>query len=69
MYYITKNEWSRLEKEHPDYCGHSLHDPNIHVIFEGCVPGNNGKGGTRLLFEHQHFKIVDNSKFICREIL
>lgn len=67
MYYIKKSEWKRLEKEHSDYCGRSLNDKHIHVIFEGMIPGNNGKGGTTLLFENSHFKIVDDDKFTVRK--
>lgn len=66
MYYIKRSEWKEMELEHPDYCGTSIHDSNIHVIFEGLIPGNNGKGGTTLLFEHKHFEIVDDNKFTVR---
>lgn len=66
MYYIKKSEWNRMAQEHPDYCGTSIHDPNVHVVFEGAIPGNNGKGGTALLFEHKHFEIVDDGKFTVR---
>lgn len=66
MYYIKRSEWKEMELEHPDYCGTSVHDSNVHVIFEGSIPGNNGKGGTTLLFEHKHFEIVDDDKFTVR---
>ena len=65
MYYITKTEWQRMEREHPDCCGKSLKDPNIHTAFEGVMPGNDGKGGTTLLFEGQHFMIVDDKPECC----
>lgn len=67
MYYIKKSEWKRLEKEHSDYCGKSIRNPKIHTIFEGIIPENNGKGGTTLLFENQHFQIVDDNKFTVRK--
>lgn len=66
MYYIKKSEWERLEKEHPDYCGKSITNPNIKTIFEGIIPENNGKGGTTLLFENQHFIIVNDDEFATR---
>ncbi len=67
MYYIKKSEWKELEKEHSDYCGKSINNPEIHVIFEAPIPGNNGKGGTTLLFEGKHFQIVDDEKFTERK--
>lgn len=67
MYYITKSEWKNLRKNHPDYCGKSIMNPNIRTIMEGIIPGNNGKGGTTLLFENAHFQIVDDDKFIQRK--
>ena len=60
MYYIKKSDWKRLEHEHSDYCGRSICDANIRVIFEGIIPGNNGRGGTTLLYEHKHFEIVED---------
>lgn len=59
MYAIKRSDWERLEKEHSDYAGRSVRDPDVHVIFEGAIPGNNGKGGTTLLFEHKHFEITE----------
>lgn len=67
MYYIKKSEWKKLETEHSDYCGKSVIDRNIHVIFEGIIPDNNGEGGTTLLYEHKHFEIVDDNKFTVRK--
>lgn len=62
MYYISKQDWARLEAEHSDYVGRSINDRNIRVIMEGAIPGNNGKGGTTLLFEHKHFEVVDTTR-------
>lgn len=67
MYYIKKSEWNELEKKHGDYCGKSIRNPEIHVIFEGIIPGNNGKGGTTLLFENKHFQIVADDEFTVRK--
>lgn len=67
MYYIKKTEWERLEKEHPDYCGKSIRNPKIHTIFESMIPENNGKGGTTLLFENLHFKIIPDTDFNVRK--
>ena len=58
MYKIKKSDWDKMEKNHSDYCGRSIHDRNIRVIMEGAIPGNKGHGGTTLLFEHKHFEIV-----------
>ena len=55
MYKITKKEWESIPD---DYKGTSIFDKSIKVVFEGSIPGNHGKGGTTLLFEHQHFIIV-----------
>lgn len=67
MYYIKKSEWKKLEKEHPDYCGRSVYDDQTRIIFEGVIPGNHGKGGTTLLYENLHFKIVGDDEFTVRE--
>lgn len=66
MYYIKKSEYERLEKDHSDYCGKSINNPSARVIFEGCIPGNNGNGGTTLLFEGKHFLIVDDEEYTER---
>ena len=68
MYYIKESEWKELEKNHPDYCGRSIRNKNIRTIFEAMIPGNNGKGGTTLLFEHKHFLIVPDAEFSSREV-
>ena len=67
MYYIKRSEWLELEKNHSDYCGKSITNPKNHVIFEGIIPGNNGKGGTTLLTEGISFKIVDDGQFTKRK--
>ena len=67
MYYIKKSEWNDLEKNHPDYCGKSIRNPQTHTIFEGMIPGNDGNGGTTLLFENKHFQIVDDENFKVRK--
>ena len=58
MYTLTQKEWDKIPK---DYKGYSLTKPQVRVVFEGCLPQNknSGKGGTNLLFEHEHFKIKD----------
>lgn len=66
MYFIKESEWSRLIKEHSDYCGKSIEDPAIRVIFEGSIPENNGYGGTRLLFEGKHFRVIPDQDFTVR---
>lgn len=66
MYYIKESEWKELEENHPDYCGKSIHNPKKRVIFEGCIPGNNGKGGTTLLTEGLHFSIIPDGEFTKR---
>ena len=63
MYYISEKEWRELERRHSDYAGRSVQDPDTRVIMEGLIPGNNGKGGTTLLFEHKHFEVVDTTRF------
>ena len=63
MYKIKQSDWDKVESEHRDYCGRSIHDTNIRVIFEGIIPGNRGKGGTALLFEHKHFEIILDSQY------
>lgn len=68
MYLIKKSEWQALEKNQPDYCGRSIWNKDVRVIFEGAVPGNNGKGGTTLLFEHKHFLVVPDAEFSSREV-
>lgn len=55
FYKITKDEFDSVGR---DFAGTSLKDPNQHVIFEGAIPGNHGKGGTTLLFEGVGFAIV-----------
>ena len=56
MYYIKKSEWEKIPNDHK---GESINNKGVKVVFEGSIPGNNGKGGTTLLFEHRHFEIVD----------
>lgn len=68
MYYIKQSEWNRLEKECRDYVGYSITNPKQRVIFEGAIPDNNGRGGTTLLFEGLHFKVVPDREFIRRII-
>lgn len=55
MYYIKKSDWEKIPS---DYKGTSILNKNIRVVFEGSIPGNKGKGGTTLLFEHEHFEII-----------
>lgn len=53
MYYITKSKWDKII-----YKDRSIHDYNIRTAFEGCLVKG---GGTALLFEHEHFEIVDDN--------
>ncbi len=57
MYYIKQSDWKRIPN---DYKGKSIEDKTIKVVFEGAIPENKGKGGTTLLFEHQHFEIISD---------
>lgn len=66
MYYIKQSEWKEMLK-HKDYVGKSMNNPDVYCCFEGMIPGNNGKGGTTLIFEHKHFEIVPDSKFTVRK--
>lgn len=54
MYYIAKKEWDKIPE---DYKGQSIRDKNIKVCF-ACFLTPDKSGGTTLLFEHKHFKIV-----------
>lgn len=54
-YIIRQSDWDKIPK---DYKGRSLEDDSVRTVFEGSIPGNNGKGGTTLLFEHKHFEVV-----------
>ena len=54
FYLITPDEWERIGY---DFKGTSLRKPGVKCVFEGSIPGNHGKGGTTLLFEHDHFEI------------
>jgi len=65
MYYIKQSEWKEMLK-HKDYVGKSISNPDVYCCFEGFIPGNMGKGGTTLLFEHTHFEIVPDSEFTVR---
>ena len=56
MYTLTKKEWDKIPD---DYKGYALTKPQLRVVFEGSLPQNKGKGGTTLLFEHEHFEIKD----------
>ena len=58
MYYITKTDWEKIPS---DYKGRSICHPELRMVFEGVIPGNNGKGGTTLLFEHKHFEIIPDT--------
>lgn len=53
MYYITKSKWNKII-----YKDRSIYDRNIRTVFEGCLVAG---GGTNLLFEHEHFEIVDDN--------
>lgn len=53
MYYITKSQWAKIV-----YKDRSIYNPNIRTVFEGCLIKG---GGTTLLFEHEHFEIVDDN--------
>lgn len=57
MYYIKQSDWERIPN---DYKGKSIEDKTTKVVFEGAIPENKGKGGTTLLFEHQHFEIISD---------
>ena len=54
FYLITPEEWESIGD---DFKGKSIRKPGTKVVFEGSIPGNHGKGGTTLLFEHDHFEI------------
>ena len=67
MYYITKEEWKKIEEEHPHYtCKANKryeHDGKVcekgeNCCFEYLMPGAPNTG-TTLIFEHIHFEIVD----------
>jgi len=66
MYYIKNSEWKEM-LQHKDYVGKSVNNPDVYCCFEGIIPGNNGKGGTRLLFEHKHFEVIPDSEFTVRK--
>lgn len=55
MYEITKEQWEKIPN---DYKGYDIWDKSTKTVFEGAIPGNNGKGGCTLLFEGKHFIIV-----------
>ena len=68
MYYIKKSEWDYLKTYHPECIGKSLKYPSMNVIYEGAIPGNNGKGGTEILSERADFLIVKDQDFVSRII-
>lgn len=55
FYEITRKEWDSIGN---DYKGQSIRDPKRLCVMEGSIPGNHGKGGTTLLFEHDHFEVI-----------
>lgn len=67
MYYIKQSEWDYLSKNHRDYVSYSICNPQQRTVFEGIIPDNKGKGGTTLLFEGLHFKVVSDSEFRVRQ--
>ena len=67
MYFIKKSDFERVARE--GYAGRSIREPKIHVIMEGAIPDNRGKGGTTLLFEHKHFEIVPDKDFSAFEVV
>lgn len=54
MYYIKKEDWNRIPK---DYKGVSIHDNKTKCCF-ACFVTPDKSGGTTLLFENKHFKII-----------
>lgn len=59
MYYITRDEWNKIPK---DYKGVSIYDKNIKTCFECFMPNAPKGSGATLIFEHQHFEIIENKK-------
>ena len=66
MITISKRDFDRTRKEHPDYISRCLitHEHNGQtckrgewMAFEGAITGDWSKG-TTLIFEHIHFEIV-----------
>ena len=67
MYYISKSEWAKLQREHPDYTGKALRrhehggkvcEAGENTCFLCLLPGAPKGAGAVLCFEHIHFEIV-----------
>lgn len=65
-YQITRKEWERIKREHPDYTGTTIQryeyegrvcEAGEACCFEYLLPGAPHTGCT-LVFEHIHFEIV-----------
>lgn len=64
MYTITRKDFEKLKREHPDYVSKAImkheHNGNVcnigdYTCFE-CLLSN--QSGTGLIFEHIHFEII-----------
>lgn len=68
MYQIKRNVFNEIKRKHPDYVSRALTrhewqgkvcEAGDWMAFDSMLPGYPNPKGTRLVFEHIHFEIVD----------